>query len=46
MKPQSTENETTIICKKCGEIQRHTGTSQNGEYSICNTCNIIEILNK
>jgi formylmethanofuran dehydrogenase subunit E len=37
------QKEITSICRKCGEIQKNTGTPQNGEYTICEACNIVEI---
>jgi len=40
------KKEITSICQRCGEIRRHTGTTQNGEYAICDACNTIEIPTK
>lgn len=47
MKPSTGDKKgITSTCRRCGEIQKHTGTQQNGEYAICDACNTIEIPNK
>lgn len=34
--------ESNTICKRCGEILRETGTSQNGKYKTCDNCKLTQ----